>query len=125
MPRYLPSQREIRSRYGLFLNMTAIVLSTYSICQGHGMTILSTADITESEVEDDPYHKSKLIQEGPINHKSIFKLSVVEVIANFTVSVGFYLVGSGVGFIVVAAIISRHSQHLILPNSSQDVSSYL
>lgn len=60
------------------------------------MTIIATADITEDEMEDDPEHKSKSLQEGPIHHKSIFKLAIVEVVANFTVSVGFYLVGSGV-----------------------------
>jgi hypothetical protein len=63
------------------------------------MTIIATADITEDEMEDDPEHKSKLSQEGPIHHKSIFKLAIVEVVANFTVSVGFYLVGSGVSFL--------------------------
>jgi hypothetical protein len=64
--------------------------------KGHGMTIIATADITEDEMDDDPEHKSKSLQEGPIHHKSIFKLAIVEVVANFTVSVGFYLVGSGV-----------------------------
>lgn len=60
------------------------------------MTIIATADITEHEMDDDPEHKSKPSQEGPIHHKSVFKLAIVEVVANFTVSVGFYLVGSGV-----------------------------
>lgn len=60
------------------------------------MTILATAETDEGDHDDDPEHKGKLSQEGPINHSSIFKLAVVEVIANFSVSVGFYIVGSGV-----------------------------
>lgn len=59
------------------------------------MTILASAETTDED-EADPEHKDKLNQEGPINHSSIFKLAVAEVIANFSVSVGFYIVGSGV-----------------------------
>ncbi|KAG2176518.1 hypothetical protein INT44_007181 [Umbelopsis vinacea] len=71
--------------------------------EGHGMTIISTVDINGEE--DDPEHKSKLSQEGPIHHKSIFKLACVEVVANFTVSVGFYLVGSGMYQVIYSSVV--------------------
>lgn len=36
------------------------------------------------------------ISDGPIQQKSIFKLAVLDVVANFCVTVGFSIVGSGV-----------------------------
>jgi hypothetical protein len=59
------------------------------------MTIIATAETTLRD-DDDPDQKGKLIHEGPVNHRSVFKLACIEVIANFSVSVGFYIVGSGV-----------------------------
>ncbi|CAO3687998.1 unnamed protein product [Umbelopsis vinacea] len=73
--------------------------------QGHGMTILATAETDEGDHDDDPEHKGKLSQEGPINHSSIFKLAVVEVIANFSVSVGFYIVGSGMYQVIYSSVV--------------------
>lgn len=35
-------------------------------------------------------------EEGPIPHKSVIKLAVLDVFANFCVTVGFAIVGSGV-----------------------------
>ncbi|GAB5590566.1 hypothetical protein Unana1_05466 [Umbelopsis nana] len=72
--------------------------------EGHGMTILASAETTDED-EADPEHKDKLNQEGPINHSSIFKLAVVEVIANFSVSVGFYIVGSGMYQVIYSSVV--------------------
>jgi hypothetical protein len=35
-------------------------------------------------------------EEGPIPHKSVIKLALLDVFANFCVTVGFSIVGSGV-----------------------------
>lgn len=37
-------------------------------------------------------------EEGPIPHKSVIKLAVLDVFANFCVTVGFAIVGSGVRY---------------------------
>lgn len=34
--------------------------------------------------------------DGPIKHKSVFKLAVLDVVANFCVTLGFSVIGSGV-----------------------------
>lgn len=36
------------------------------------------------------------VVDGPIKHKSVFKLAVLDVVANFCVTLGFSVIGSGV-----------------------------
>lgn len=45
-------------------------------------------------------HDRDLYQEGPIPHKSVMKLAVLDVFANFCVTVGFSIVGSGVSELI-------------------------
>lgn len=40
--------------------------------------------------------QQKDIADGPIQHKSVFRLSVLDVLANFCVTTGFSVIGSGV-----------------------------
>ncbi|CAM0136678.1 hypothetical protein VKS41_003486 [Umbelopsis sp. WA50703] len=72
--------------------------------EGHGMTIIATAETTLHD-DDDPDQKGKLIHEGPVNHRSVFKLACIEVIANFSVSVGFYIVGSGMYQVIYSSVV--------------------
>lgn len=40
-------------------------------------------------------------QEGPVPHKSVMKLALLDVFANFCVTIGFSIVGSGVNIIML------------------------
>ncbi|KAJ2958699.1 hypothetical protein NQZ79_g5731 [Umbelopsis isabellina] len=95
----LPIMNSARSNY-----TPLPVKSEDDILEGHGMTIIATAE-TNLHDDEDPDQKSKLIHEGPINHRSVFKLACIEVIANFSVSVGFYIVGSGMYQVIYSSVV--------------------
>lgn len=53
-------------------------------------------DINMVQVETTPEITKNQYQEGPVPHKSVMKLALLDVFANFCVTVGFSIVGSGV-----------------------------
>ncbi|KAI7901108.1 uncharacterized protein BX663DRAFT_112373 [Cokeromyces recurvatus] len=63
---------------------------------GHiNMVQINHDNITSTETHI-PNQDITLYEEGPISHKSVIKLSVLDVFANFCVTVGFSIIGSGV-----------------------------
>lgn len=76
--------------------------------------------MNSDEVEES--HEQGKYQEGPIQHKSVIRLAVLDVFANFCVTVGFSIVGSGVKVNFECALFLL-VVNLMFP--SIDVSSYI
>ena len=58
-------------------------------------TQVHVSDSIEDD-DDDDFSIQVPYVEGPVPHRSVIKLAVLDVFANFCVTVGFAIVGSGV-----------------------------
>lgn len=55
---------------------------------------ISMEDLGKGDAEQPVQQKE--VSDGPVQHKSVFRLSVLDVLANFCVTMGFFAIGSGV-----------------------------
>ncbi|CAO3657287.1 unnamed protein product [Mucor hiemalis] len=66
--------------------------------EDHHMVQVNSDEIEES-------HEQGKYQEGPIQHKSVIRLAVLDVFANFCVTVGFSIVGSGMYQVIYSSVV--------------------
>ena len=49
--------------------------------------------------------KSSKISDGPIQHKSVMKLALLDVVSNFAVTMGFAVIGSGMYQVIYSSVV--------------------
>ncbi|KAI8091043.1 uncharacterized protein B0P05DRAFT_528507 [Gilbertella persicaria] len=62
-------------------------------------------DIHMVQINHDETPTKQNFEEGPIHHKSIMKLAVLDVFANFCVTLGFSIVGSGMYQVIYSSVV--------------------
>ncbi|KAI8885829.1 hypothetical protein K501DRAFT_245305 [Backusella circina FSU 941] len=68
-------------------------------------TMVGGEEINMVEVNTSEAEYIDQSEEGPIPHKSVMKLALLDVFANFTVTVGFSIVGSGMYQVIYSSVV--------------------
>ncbi|KAL1934650.1 hypothetical protein VTP01DRAFT_6832 [Rhizomucor pusillus] len=64
---------------------------------------ISMEDLGKGDAEQPVQQKE--VSDGPVQHKSVFRLSVLDVLANFCVTMGFFAIGSGMYQVIYSSIV--------------------